>query len=238
MADAENNDPAKEIVVRAIDYDRADSKADKERVLKDLAGLVTAMREANMPDGDAMKDALIKRDGMECQGCGFEPPGREHLQLDHKVPKTDGGSDIIDNRILLCGPCNTLKSNKFTLSGLHNENRKAGRMVNDLGTRRKSQPAQPDETKANAGADGEGGDWNEPGISSDQKLARVFIKHGAGINNDDAFRISGVSPKDYWRPGHARAVAKHAPGRLREVARGEISLNKAYEIYGRQSRKR
>ena len=30
------------------------------------------------------------------------------------------------NRILLCGPCNKLKSNRFTLSGLRRENKKLG----------------------------------------------------------------------------------------------------------------
>ena len=33
------------------------------------------------------------------------------------------------NRMLLCGPCNGIKSNTLTLSGLRRENRRRGRMA-------------------------------------------------------------------------------------------------------------
>lgn len=33
------------------------------------------------------------------------------------------------NRVLLCGPCNRLKSNTFTLSGLWRENHRRGYMA-------------------------------------------------------------------------------------------------------------
>ena len=59
-----------------------------------------------------------------CAGCGrqMELP---FMELDHITPKRDRGSDYIDNRILLCRPCNGRKSNYLTLSGLFRENRKA-----------------------------------------------------------------------------------------------------------------
>ncbi len=40
------------------------------------------------------------------------------------------GLNHVTNRILLCGPCNRLKSNTFTLSGLRRENKKRGYMSN------------------------------------------------------------------------------------------------------------
>ena len=43
---------------------------------------------------------------------------------------TDGGIDHISDRTLLCGPCNRLKSNAFTLSGLRRENKKRGYLAN------------------------------------------------------------------------------------------------------------
>lgn len=60
-----------------------------------------------------------------CPGCGrvLEP---EFMQLDHMQPKKDGGEDFLNNRILLCGPCNRRKKERLTYSGLVAENRAEG----------------------------------------------------------------------------------------------------------------
>ena len=60
-----------------------------------------------------------------CPGCGriLEP---EFMQLDHMQPKKDGGEDFLNNRILLCGPCNRRKKERLTYSGLIAENRAEG----------------------------------------------------------------------------------------------------------------
>ena len=83
---------------------------------------------------DDMIAALHDRDGHGCMGCGFKAPEDDYrfLQLDHNLPRSDGGSNDISNRILLCGPCNMLKSNMFTLSGLRRENKKRGYMKANL----------------------------------------------------------------------------------------------------------
>ncbi len=85
------------------------------------------------PDGPRwsrkkMYDHLIEQNGCRCMGCDrlFDDP--RYLELDHNTPRSDGGINHISNRVLLCGPCNKLKSNKLTLSGLKNENRKQGYM--------------------------------------------------------------------------------------------------------------
>ncbi|MCY4261108.1 MAG: DNA methyltransferase [Rhodobacteraceae bacterium] len=71
---------------------------------------------------------LLDQHGPRCAGCDrlFDDP--RYLELDHNTPRSDGGLNHISNRILLCGPCNRLKSNTFTLSGLRRENRKRGYM--------------------------------------------------------------------------------------------------------------
>ena len=76
----------------------------------------------------AMYDFLLEQHGSKCQGCDrtFDDP--RYLELDHNLPRSDGGWNHIDNRILLCGPCNKLKSNTYTLSGLRRENKKRGFM--------------------------------------------------------------------------------------------------------------
>ena len=59
-----------------------------------------------------------------CAGCGREMEA-DFMELDHVLPRSDGGANDISNRILLCIPCNRRKSNAYTLSGLLRENRKA-----------------------------------------------------------------------------------------------------------------
>ena len=75
-----------------------------------------------------MKEFLIEQQGMKCQGCYWKVHDERHLQLDHNQPRSDGGANDIYNRVLLCGPCNMLKSNTYTLSGLRTENKKRGYM--------------------------------------------------------------------------------------------------------------
>ena len=81
------------------------------------------------PDGPRwtraqMYEHLLEQHGPRCQGCDrvFDDP--RYLELDHNTPRSDGGLNHVSNRILLCGPCNRLKSNMFTLSGLRWENKK------------------------------------------------------------------------------------------------------------------
>ena len=78
---------------------------------------------------EEMLAALIERDGLQCQGCGFVPPHKRHLEIDHKLPRSEGGSNDLDNRVLLCGPCNRAKSNTLTLTGLRKQNERDGLMV-------------------------------------------------------------------------------------------------------------
>ena len=87
------------------------------------------------PEGQRMSraemyDFLLGQHGSRCRGCdrGFDDP--RYLELDHNTPRADGGINHVSNRILLCGPCNRLKSNIYTLSGLQRENRKRGYMAN------------------------------------------------------------------------------------------------------------
>ena len=85
------------------------------------------------PDGprwtrSQMYEHLLDQHGPRCQGCdrSFDDP--RYLELDHNTPRSDGGLNHISNRILLCGPCNRLKSNTYTLSGLRRENKRNGYM--------------------------------------------------------------------------------------------------------------
>ena len=74
-------------------------------------------------------DLLIRQNGIACEGCDREFDDPLYLELDHKTPRSDGGVNHISNRALLCGPCNRIKSNQLTLSGLRRENERRRRMV-------------------------------------------------------------------------------------------------------------
>ncbi len=76
-----------------------------------------------------MYDHLLDQHGPKCLGCDriFDDP--RYLELDHNTPRSDGGLNHISNRILLCGPCNRLKSNTLTLTGLRRKNKKLGYMA-------------------------------------------------------------------------------------------------------------
>ena len=84
--------------------------------------------KVNEPKGPKMSrkemyDFLLSKNGAKCQGCDrvFDDP--RYLELDHNTPRSDGGLNHISNRVLLCGPCNRLKSNIYTLSGLRRQNK-------------------------------------------------------------------------------------------------------------------
>ena len=76
-----------------------------------------------------MMDVLIQNNGLLCKGCNrfFDDP--LYLELDHNTPRSDGGLNHISNRVLLCSPCNRIKSNTLTLSGLRRKNNELGRMA-------------------------------------------------------------------------------------------------------------
>jgi len=85
------------------------------------------------PDGPRWTRAemyahLLDQHGPRCMGCDRLFDDSRYLELDHNTPRSDGGLNHISNRILLCGPCNRLKSNTYTLSGLRRENTKRGYM--------------------------------------------------------------------------------------------------------------
>ena len=86
------------------------------------------LRESPMSRAE-MFNTLIERNGIICAGCHRRFDDPLYLELDHIRPRADGGSNDLDNRTLLCGPCNRIKSNTLTLSGLRRENKKRNRMA-------------------------------------------------------------------------------------------------------------
>ena len=78
-----------------------------------------------------MRRILIAAQGRNelvgCAGCGRLMES-DFFHLDHISPKSEGGENYITNRILICAPCNSRKSNTSTLTGLQRGNRREGWM--------------------------------------------------------------------------------------------------------------
>jgi len=55
--------------------------------------------------------AVLLRDGFTCQYCG-QQPGKEHLTLDHIIPRSRGGRMDWENVVTACAPCNRRKANR------------------------------------------------------------------------------------------------------------------------------
>ena len=73
---------------------------------------------------------IFKRDGFMCVYCG----GTEDLCIDHKIPAIFGGKDCLENLVLACKSCNSVKNDKLsidlqkqvhTLSGIKGGKREA-----------------------------------------------------------------------------------------------------------------
>ena len=103
---------------------------------EDAAPFLRVKERIKEPEGRKMSRAemyefLLTQYGFKCRGCNraFDDP--RYLELDHNTPRSDGGLNHISNRILLCGPCNKLKSNQYTLSGLRRQNKKLGYMYSE-----------------------------------------------------------------------------------------------------------
>ena len=72
-----------------------------------------------------MRDILYAAQDGVCAGCGRELHIR-FMQLDHMQPRADGGANTIDNRVMLCSPCNGAKGATLTISGLVRANKRDG----------------------------------------------------------------------------------------------------------------
>ena len=87
----------------------------------------TAGKRQRYPPPRMQHGRLLADVGAFCQGCGndygFDP---RVLEVDHRQPKSDGGTDAYENLTLLCPPCNKEKRDRLTLTGLQEFNRRNG----------------------------------------------------------------------------------------------------------------
>ena len=97
---------------------------------------VYTQNEKSILSHKEMKDYLTDTFGLQCWGCNFVAPDDRYLQLDHVDPKAAGGSNHLDNRALLCGPCNMTKGDRITINELRRQNTKEDRLTKPPGIKR------------------------------------------------------------------------------------------------------
>ena len=71
---------------------------------------------------ERMVAVLLDEQQGKCAGCDRRYDDPRIWHLDHKLPRSEGGHNGISNRVLLCPPCNQIKSNTLTLTGLRKHN--------------------------------------------------------------------------------------------------------------------
>ena len=105
-------------------------------VIRDPTGIIIPKMPSDRMSNAAIRDQLLEwqqqPDGtIKCPGCG-ECLKPRHFHVDHINPKSAGGTNRIDNRILLCGACNIDKGNTRTLPHLWNEQQIRGRQRQEM----------------------------------------------------------------------------------------------------------
>jgi 5-methylcytosine-specific restriction endonuclease McrA len=59
-----------------------------------------------------LRDAAVERDGHECKRCG----STKRLTAHHKIPRTEGGADHLDNLKTVCDACHIKEHSDYNKS--------------------------------------------------------------------------------------------------------------------------
>ena len=70
-------------------------------------------------------------DKYDCVICG-QSYAEDEMDIDHRIPKSEGGADNITNYTLTCIPCNRLKGSDYTYTGARKELRRQGDRAIDV----------------------------------------------------------------------------------------------------------
>jgi len=82
---------------------------DKKRISK----YFNDKKNRRTPISTKLRFEIFTRDKYRCQYCGRTINDGISLEIDHKIPIAEGGTDNYDNLITACNECNSGKSNKI-----------------------------------------------------------------------------------------------------------------------------
>ena len=105
---AEDGMDAEAVALLAWDRERRqDARLDRLRKIRAAEEDVERGRRERLPD--EVRAAVWHRDDGRCVRCGSE----QELQFDHVIPFSRGGSNVVENIQVLCGPCNRSKGDSI-----------------------------------------------------------------------------------------------------------------------------
>lgn len=82
--------------------------------------------------GRSLRFAVLVRDGFCCQYCGRRAPDVA-LEVDHRTPRSRGGSNRADNLVTACFDCNRGKRASFDTTGSHDSETIAQQFIHAIG---------------------------------------------------------------------------------------------------------
>ena len=80
---------------------------------KKISKFFTDNKKRRTPISNKLRFEIFTRDKHKCQYCGRTVADGVKLEIDHKTPIAEGGTDNYDNLITACNECNSGKSNKI-----------------------------------------------------------------------------------------------------------------------------
>jgi len=98
--------------LEADDEVNADALPEVEVPDLDASRLAAMAAEARIRVMPALRWQVFQRDQWRCVSCGRTSHNGAILQVDHILPRSLGGGDMIDNFQTLCDVCNLGKSNR------------------------------------------------------------------------------------------------------------------------------
>lgn len=106
---------AKATCPRGHSYDRIDPKTGDRKCRRCHADAARRAyrRQPRQPIPEAIRRAVMERDGYRCRACGVW----HSLTIDHVRPVAAGGSDDLENLQTLCRSCNSSKGARLEWAG-------------------------------------------------------------------------------------------------------------------------
>ncbi len=95
---------------------RETRKRQKERVTQQEKGILFVLQHRNWPgmsEGKpkSLKEIILITQRYRCFYC-FNPLKLKDSTVDHIIPKSEGGTDTMTNKVVSCSSCNMTKSSK------------------------------------------------------------------------------------------------------------------------------
>lgn len=85
------------------------NQLDKKKISK----YYSEKKKRRIPISNILRFEIFQRDHFTCQYCGRPQADGIKLEIDHKIPVAEGGTDDYNNLITACNECNSGKRNKI-----------------------------------------------------------------------------------------------------------------------------